>query len=441
MKSIRTYLLLALLATIISVTFLSLLEGYRSSLSKTDSLFDERLKNLASIIVHANHDTSPRIDRFVSLEPTVFFQIWSNDGILIARSSNAPVHTLYSGAYAEGFHDVNFEAFRWRTFVLWDTLLNRWVITGERIDLRYEIADNIVLSAIMPTVLAIPVAALIIWFAVGFGLKPLRELTKQLSHKQADDLSPIVVQNTPEEISQLVLTANDLLQRLNAAFMREQQFSADAAHELRTPISALKVQLHNVLANSAIADGDIQPLKEGVERMGHVVEQILALYRYSPDQALQQMVEVDLVVVGQTIIANEYNKFDTKHQHISLIGDKQGLVKGSHYALESLLQNLILNAIKYTPERGKIIVSVDAKDAHVLLTVEDSGPGIDKKDYDRVFERFYRVDGDQHASGTLGCGLGLAIVQHIAIMHHANISLGSSPTLGGLKISLQFPSS
>ncbi|MDX2426107.1 MAG: ATP-binding protein [Cycloclasticus sp.] len=440
MKSIRTYLLLALLATIISVTFLSLLEGYRSSLSKTDSLFDERLKNLASIIVHANHDTSPRIDRFVSLEPTVFFQIWSNDGILIARSSNAPVYTLYSGAYAEGFHDVNFEAFRWRTFVLWDTLLNRWVITGERIDLRYEIADNIVLSAIMPTVLAIPVAALIIWFAVGFGLKPLRELTKQLSHKQADDLSPIVVQNTPEEISQLVLTTNDLLQRLNAAFMREQQFSADAAHELRTPISALKVQLHNVLTNSAIADEDIQPLKEGVERMGHVVEQILALYRYSPDQALQQMVEVDLVVVGQTIIANEYNKFDTKHQYISLIGDKQGLVKGSPFALESLLQNLILNANKYTPEHGKIIVSVDVKDAHVLLTVEDSGPGIDKKDYDRVFERFYRVDGDQHASGTLGCGLGLAIVQHIAIMHHATISLGLSPTLGGLKISLQFPS-
>jgi hypothetical protein len=125
MKSIRTYLLLALLATITAVTFLSLLQGYHSSLAKTDALFDERLENLASIIVHANHDTSPRVERFMSLEPTVFFQIWSNDKTLIARSSNAPSEKVYAAAFSTGFHDVNFDAFRWRTFVLKDVLLDR----------------------------------------------------------------------------------------------------------------------------------------------------------------------------------------------------------------------------------------------------------------------------------------------------------------------------
>jgi two-component system, OmpR family, sensor histidine kinase QseC len=439
MKSIRTYLLLALLATITAVTFLSLLQGYHSSLAKTDALFDERLENLASIIVHANHDTSPRVERFMSLEPTVFFQIWSKDKTLIARSSNAPSEKVYAAAFSTGFHDVNFDAFRWRTFVLKDVLLDRWVITGERIDLRYEIADNIVLSAIMPTVLAIPIAALIIWFAIGYGLKPLKELTEQLNDKQATDLSPVVMNNTPVEINQLLLTTNDLLLRLNAAFLREQQFSADAAHELRTPISALKVQVHNFIKRSASSDDELASLKQGVERMEHVVEQVLALYRHSPDQAMQQMGTVDLHKIAQTVLANEFSQIDAKQQGISLLGDECALIHGNQFALESLLQNLILNACKYTPTQGSIIVRLLVNERQVYLSVEDSGPGVARKDHERIFERFYRVDGDQHASGTLGCGLGLAIVKHIATMHRANISLDSSDTLGGLKITLQFP--
>jgi len=438
-RSIRTYLLLALLATITAVIFLSLLHGYRSSLSKTDTLFDERLTSLAGIIANANHDTQPRTEHPISLNDSVFFQIWDNNKTLIARSNNAPSKQLYSNAFTVGFRDVNFDDARWRTFIHYDNILQRWIITGERFDLRYEIADSIVLSAIMPTALAIPFAGFIIWIAIGYGLKPLRELTQQLSRKKADDLSSISLNNRPVELDQLVTTTNDLLARLNAAFIREQQFSADAAHELRTPISALKVQLHNLISTPGFSDNNIAPLQEGVVRMAHVVEQILALYRHSPDQSAQSMSSVDLVTIAQTAISNEYVQLEAKHQQISLTGDASCIISGNQFALESLLQNLILNAHKYTPSDGNILVHIELEDNHIALSVEDSGPGIAEKNHERVFERFYRIDGDQHASGTLGCGLGLAIVKHIAVMHHATISLGKSPTLGGLKINLQFP--
>lgn len=439
MRSIRTYLLLTLLATIMAVTFLSLLLGYRSSVAKTDALFDERLKNLAAIVVHANHDMTPRIEKTQSFKPSVFFQIWSFDGVLIARSSNAPEYKLYKSQLAEGFHDSNYADFRWRTYILKDVLFKRWVVTGERIDLRYEIADNIVLSAIKPTIMAIPLAAIIIWLTVGFGLKPLRELTKQLGNKKADDLSAISIKQQPKELEQLHITTNDLLQRLNAAFVREQQFSADAAHELRTPISTLKVQLHNLMSTKELSDDDLIPFKEGVERMGHVVEQILSLYKHSPDQAAQQMERLNLTTIAKAVIANEYMRFEAKQQKISLNGNAVCFIKGNEFALRSLLQNLILNANKYTQVKGVVSVNIQSKENVVELCVEDSGPGIPEEDQERVFERFYRVSGDRHASGILGCGLGLAIVKHISIVHGATVRLALSPELGGLKVTVEFP--
>jgi len=439
MRSIRTYLLLTLLATITAVTFLSLLLGYRSSLAKTDALFDERLKNLASIIVHANHDVTPRVEKTLDLKPSVFFQIWSHEGVLIARSGNAPEQQMFNRPLSEGFHDSNYADFRWRTYILQDMLFKRWVVTGERIDLRYEIADKIVLSAIKPTVMAIPLAAFIIWLTVGFGLKPLRELTKQLANKKADDLSAISMNQQPKELEQLRITTNDLLQRLNAAFVREQQFSADAAHELRTPISTLKVQLHNLISTKGVADGDLEPLKEGVERMGHVIEQILSLYKHSPDQAAQQMEPLNLTGIAKTVIANEYMRFESKKQRISLNAEPVCFIKGNEFALESLLQNLILNANKYTPAKGVISVNIKSKGNTVKLCIEDSGPGIAEEDRARVFERFYRVGGDRHASGILGCGLGLAIVQHISTFHGATVRLAMSAELGGLKVTVEFP--
>lgn len=439
MRSIRTYLLLALLAIITLVTFVSLLQGYQSSIEKAQQLFDDRLHNMAGIIANANQDTHPRSQGIFELSPGVFFQIWSDDFMLLAHSNNAPLTQLFDSDNDSSFNDINFSGYRWRSYTLRDNTLNRWITVGERDDIRYTLAENVVLASIIPIVLAIPVAALIIWVAIGLGLKPLRDLSEQLNNKQADDLSPVVLRETPKELTQLVTTTNALLDRLNAAFLREQQFSADAAHELRTPISALKVQVHNLQTADKFNDQEIESLALGIDRMGHVIEQILALYRHSPDQPLFKPTPLDLCVISQHVIAKHYDQISVKQQQISMVGEDKCMITGNKFALETLLDNVVLNASKYTPDSSEIRIGVFQNNQSVELVIEDSGSGIDKHDYDRVFERFYRGKGDQHDSGTIGCGLGLAIVKHIVSIHHATISLDRSADLGGLKIVITFP--
>lgn len=436
MKSIRLYLLLALIATITLVNFVSLLHGYRSSMAQAQQLFDSRLESVAKLIATANNEQSENNRISDQHTPYVFFQIFDDQGTLITRSSNAPEIAL--AELSAGFHDVNFSSYRWRYCVYKDQALRRWIVTSERSDIRYTLAEQVVLESILPIVLGIPVAALIIWWAVGVGLRPLRELTGQLNKKQADDLSPVVLEQAPKELAQLVRTTNDLFKRLDSAFEREQRFSADAAHELRTPISVLKVHLHNLQTTLGDNNQDLNLLRQGVERMGHLVEQILALYRTSPDQLSVKFIDIDIYSIAQNIIARDYNQFEQKDQTIELVGEHANLI-ANQFALETLIQNLLTNASKYTPDKGTIIVTTRKISAGVRLSVEDSGPGIPSEHYQRVFDRFYRLNGDQHDSGSIGCGLGLAIIKHIVDLHHASVVLGRSQFKSGLKVTIDFP--
>ena len=353
MKSIRTYLLLALLAIITLVTFVSLLQGYQSSIRKAHQLFDERLQNMAEIIATANQSLEPQSTNGFIHSPNVFFQIWHDDLSLLARSNNAPHNLLTHAVLSSGFKDINFASYRWRTFTLRDDVLQRWVITAERTDIRYGLAENVVLASIVPIVMAIPIAALIIWFAIGLGLKPLREFSTQLSRKQADDLSPVILKDAPEELTQLVVITNELLQRLDTAFTREQQFSADAAHELRTPISILKVQLHNLQTESNDTLS-MQPLADGIERMGQVIEQILSLYRHSPDQALLKQDDVDLVAIAQQVIAEQYDLISEKNQKISLSNTNSCVIKGEQFALATL----DVTSLHLSSAKARLIVGI-----------------------------------------------------------------------------------
>ncbi|MBD3634384.1 MAG: sensor histidine kinase N-terminal domain-containing protein [Methylophaga sp.] len=437
MKSIRLFLLLSLLATITLVNFVALLHGYQSSMEKAQSLFDSRLESTARLIASANSEQGIQQGIAEQQTPYTYFQIWDSGGKqLLTRSRNAP--GFVTGELSEGFHEVNFDSYRWRNFVYRDQHLNRWIVVAERIDIRYSLAEEVVLESLLPIVIAIPVAALIIWIAVGVGLKPLRQFADQVRGKRADDLSPIHLDKVPYELIAVVSNTNALLGRLDDAFHREQRFASDAAHELRTPISVLKVHLHNLKQRLGEGDEDIALLKAGIERMGHLIEQILALYRTSPDQASARFERLDLYKLAQNVIAGDFVNFERKQQAISLEGES-ALVAGNRFALETLLQNLLSNANKYTPEGGEIRVSVRPHAESVELKVEDSGPGIPADQYLRVFERFYRVHGDRHDSGELGCGLGLTIVSHIVELHHGQIRLGPSSLGQGLAVTIEIP--
>jgi two-component system sensor histidine kinase QseC len=237
---------------------------------------------------------------------------------------------------------------------------------------------------------------------------------------------------------QVITTTNDLLSRLEASFAREKQFASDAAHELRTPISALKVHLHNISKDLPAGNHDLVQLEAAADRMGNIVDQILALHRTAPDQYMAQFRKLDLYQLVQEAIISTYAGFEEKNIQLELTGSHTTL-SGDQFALETLVKNLLDNACKYTPAGGHVGVSVSGDSAGAKLQIEDSGPGVPAAHYHRIFDRFYREGGDQHQSGVIGCGLGLAIVRHIADLHGASIDLQGSSFESGLSISIVFP--
>lgn len=439
MKSIRIYLVVALLSTLTLVNFVSALHGYRESMAEAQRLFDRQLADTARLLTAMPGPMqAPAV---VEHTEQMAFQIWSRDGNLLLRSANAPRQPI--NALQEGYEDVNFSGYRWRVYTHFSGEHHYWTQVAERVDLRYQLADKVALESVTPILLGLPIAGLLIWIVVGHGLGSLRKLADALRQKRADDLSPLPLAQPPEELLPVVQSTNALLARLEASFERERRFSADAAHELRTPISALKVHAHNLaheLEQCALKNPpeSLDKLEQSVERMAHLVEQILNLYRTTPDHYPTQFEPLDLHQLARETIAELHGDFSAKGQSIELTGGA-ALMQGDRFALGILLKNLLDNANKYTPEGGPVEVETKAEDGCVLLRVDDSGPGIAEVERARVFERFYRVGGDRHQYAVGGCGLGLSIVQHIAELHGADISLSDSKFGRGLSVLVRFP--
>ena len=444
MKSIRVFLLIALLSIIVLVNFVSALQGYRASMAEAQQLFDDQIAATARLLSAMPAPQNAPV--VVGQTEQLAFQVWADEGRLLMRSTNAPQQPIDS--FEEGYREVNFSGYRWRVFSHFAPEHNGWVQVAERIDLRYQLGDRVILESVLPILLGIPVAGLLIWLVVGHGLSSLRRLAAALREKRAEDLSPLPLDSPPQELLPVVTSTNSLLARLQASFERERRFSADAAHELRTPISAIQVHTHNLerelrelqstRARLEQAPESLCKLKRSVERMTHLVEQILDLYRTTPDHYLARFEKLDLYQLAREVISENYTVFAEKNQSIELSGAPVTL-RGDRFALAILLKNLLGNANKYTPAGGRIEVSVRPGEEGAELRVDDSGPGIPEEEYPRIFERFYRIGGDRHGTAVEGCGLGLSIVQHIAQLHRARIQLGQSKFGQGLSVRLELP--
>ena len=223
---------------------------------------------------------------------------------------------------------------------------------------------------------------------------------------------------------------------------------------MKTPLSVLKINVHNLsqeLNEQAhnYPESLIKPLTVSVDRMGHVIDQILHLNRTNPEQINQSQQPIKLQTLLQAVIGDLYQDIANKQQTITLTSEEL-LLKGDELSLHLMLSNLISNANKYTPQQGEIKVSTkyipnghnqrdsQNKTAQIAIIIEDSGTGIAEEEYNRVYDRFYRVGGDQHDSSVLGCGLGLTIVKHIVDIHGGNIVLSRSTLLGGLRVEVLF---
>lgn len=445
MKSIRGFLVIVLLAIVTLANFAAALRGYLGSMDEAERLFNQRMLQQVDLLNYTlpqwREQTNASAEvllfpaRTADTEASLEFQWVAQDGKLLARSAAMPEQVAVP--LVEGFRFVNFHHYRWHVLVTPSADKKSWFVIAERADQRYRLAESMILQAVYPMVLAIPVIGLIIWWILGVGLKPVTNLARELRQREATDLHSIDQQDTPAELVQLAQSANDLLRRLDASFAREKRFSGDAAHELRTPIAALKIHCENVLHEVQPAPVSVMKLKEGIERMSYLVEQILLLNRTAPDHFMGSFETVNLTQLAKQAIVDQSEALELKHHHIEFNGD-ECCVSGDRTALASLLNNLLGNAIKYTPAGGHIAVNTWLRGRDVVLEVMDDGPGIPAGEHERVFDRFYRLGGDRHNSKTPGCGLGLSIVQQVVDLHAAHIALTQSRYGQGVLVMVTF---
>jgi len=426
--SIRKRLTLILLSMMVLTCFLALVKGYQKSMSHGEQLLDSELKVVAGVLMPqplSINAMAPKIQDSAQL----LYQIWQGGELL----SGSDELNLDLSQYQAGFQTLNIAGQRMRVFVFVTSL--RTVIVAEPIAKRFELAEAVILSAMLPMLWAVPLLALFISFFVKYALAPLTRLSKQLALRQANDFTAINWQVTDEEIKPVISRLNDLFKRVETAYLRERFFASDAAHELRTPLSSLKINVHNLAAQQG-DNQELQAMTQGINRLSNIVEQMLILGRTQPEQWQKQFKEQSLLAITQEGVSQLYEKIEAKNHTISLEGD-DFIINGDEFTLVTLISNLLSNAIKYAPANGQIKITLKQMHKQRIWQIEDSGPGMTNDQKQRIFNRFYRVGGDLHPSGEQGAGLGMAIVQHIIAIYRAEIHLTDSD-LGGLKVQVVF---
>jgi two-component system sensor histidine kinase QseC len=396
-------------------------------MSVSASLMDNELKSvLHALALNEGNSTSELKANELA------FQIWQGEKLVSHSGLSA---RLPIARFNEGFSDQNFNGQRWRVFkqAVNSELI---IIVAQPLQHRVLLTDSLTISAITPFLYAVPLLAMVIFLVVTRGLSPLKALSTKLSARKGKDLSPVTLSSVPSEMMPVMDTLNTMFARLNGAFEREQQFASNAAHELRTPLSVMKINLHNLAKSMADEKDALEDIQKDTDRMIHVVNQILLLSRTSPELFKMQLGKVDVVDIAQKVITDLYSKIEDKGQEISLEGDAAFLMS-TEFTLYTLLQNLIANACAYSPYEAIIKVSISQNKDRTLICVDDSGPGIDVSERESVLKRFYR-DQQQDKYKSAGSGLGLAIVGQIVTMHKGQIKLDSSP-IGGLRVQVTLP--
>lgn len=310
---------------------------------------------------------------------------------------------------------------------------------AERINTRTEFAGLIILRMVLPQAILIMLAAFLVWYAVKRSLAPLSSLRREIESRSHRDLSPLSESQAPQEVQPMIRAMNDLLQRLSKALQTQQRFIADAAHQLRTPVAGIKTQTELALrqTRSDEAQATLRQLHTATEQATRLINQLLSLARSEPAaQITHTMERLDLSALARDATTEWVPRALARDIDLGFDSLTQDTaVTGNVFLLREMLNNLLDNAIRYTPGGGHVTVRVTSESGCPALTVEDNGPGIAESDRERVFERFYRVLG----SGAEGCGLGLAIVREIAIGHNAEIALEQGAGGVGTAVRISFP--
>ncbi|WP_128002529.1 ATP-binding protein [Piscinibacter defluvii] len=432
--SLRTRLLWFLLAAITLTAVVQAVIAYRTARSEADEIFDYHMQQMAMSLrsglplAGTVHDGEDRPDE----EGYDFVvQVWTSDGLRVFQSA----HAALPRRAALGFSNVQARGTTYRVFSM--QAGPQIVQVAQDMAARQDMAGTLALRTLLPIALMAPLLMLLVWWVVSSSLAPVSRARRQVAERQADGLDEVSEAGLPDEIRPLVHELNLLFGRVRQAFDAQKNFVADAAHELRSPLAALKLQVQGL---QRAADDDarglaVARLNAGIDRAARLVEQLLLLARHQASAAGGQRPEpVALAALARQAVADAAPLAQARRIDLGVSRADEGELTGHPDALRILLRNLLDNAIKYTPEGGVVDVEVHVGSGGTLLTIDDTGPGIPEADRQRVLDRFYRIAG----AAATGSGLGLAIVKSIAELHGATLTLGRSERLGGLRVEVCF---
>jgi len=436
--SLKQRLLALALATVVLVWGAAVAITYLEARKELYEVLDAHLAQAATLlVVQTTHELDEIETEHATLphkySPRIAFQVWERGKTLRIHSANAPSQPL--ATREEGFSDSVIDSQGWRVYSSWDSSGEYLIHVAERADVREQLARTIARNLLQPVLISLPLLAVLLWVAVARGLRPLVKLTREVEQREPDNLAPLEAGMVPREVVPLIGRLNRLFARIASSIQKERRFTADAAHELRTPVAAIKAQAQ-VAQAATTREERMHALDNailGCDRATHLIEQLLTLSRV--DTLEGSLTELcSLGGIAAEVIAALAPAALEKGVHLELQVNEEFLVRGNPALLRVLLRNLLDNSVKYTKQGTSVRVNINHEPGVINLSVSDDGPGIPVQELDKVSERFYRPLGTQ-ASGS---GLGLSIVKRIAELHHASLQITPGNEGRGLRVAVSF---
>lgn len=438
--SLKQKLLFLALTSVIVVSLAAAIFTYYDASEEFGEILDAHLAQSAALLAlevahnpdHIETESSTLLHEYSG---RVVFQVWERGHVLRLHSVNAPEQPLADRS--QGFSDNVIDGDRWRVYSTWDEPKNNLIHVAELSKDRDELSRDIAGNLLKPLWLSLPLLTFLLWAAVTRSLRPLFNLTSELAHREPDNLAPLNAKNAPQEVVPLIERINSLFTRIDASIQKERRFTADAAHELRTPVAGIKAQAQ--VARTASSETErihaLDNVVLGCDRAAHLIDQLLTLARI--DTIDDKVAEpCQLRAIAAEVIATIAPTALDKNVRLELMDGQDAVVRGYPVLLRILLRNLIDNAVRHSPPDTSVRVSIVDKREHICLSVIDNGPGIPESELDKVMERFYRPLG----TSASGSGLGLSIVKRIADIHAASLHLATQKDGKGLCVEIVFKS-
>ncbi|MBP6862971.1 MAG: sensor histidine kinase N-terminal domain-containing protein [Neisseriaceae bacterium] len=444
--SLRLRLLLSIIGMSVFFWLVSLSIMVYVAWDETNDVFDDALKESASLLLHATRhefEFHPRPQRQEEHQPDtddLHYQV-VQQGEVVSRTKEAPLSPFVTDfPKRKGFRDMTLNGHEWRVFVIKakDADLEVQVAQSlnKRLDILEELAENLIVPALLLLLLLVVVSALAIYYL----LRPLTQMAQLLAQQSPQDLTALPMRRSSNEVNAITDALNTLLARLQATLLNERRFTADAAHELRTPLAALSMQAQLLKRQHPELAEPLQALRQDIDRSTHLVSHLLLLARLDPlnqqgeEKLHPEQLSVAALLHEQTRVFQTELAGKNMQLVVALPLESPLQVYANRELIGIVLRNLISNALSYCPAGSTITLAASETASQTHIVVQDNGPGVSDEEVSRLTQRFYRILGTE----TSGSGLGLSIVQRIMELHHARLQIESGRHYAGLKFNLIF---